>query len=196
MLCAAITSQDDHIFLVTRNGQSIHFHEKDVRTMGRTAAGVKGIKLADGDEVVAAVVLTSYEEEDSILTVTENGYGKRTFVKDYRLQKRGGKGVFAIKTSKRNGKVVGALQVENEDQIMLIADSAKVIRLPMDSIRIIGRNTQGVKMINLNQGEKVVALSMLARTDEDMGDMDDADDSPDTPPEEELTTKADETQTD
>ncbi|CAK8716402.1 MAG: DNA gyrase subunit A [Candidatus Electrothrix sp. LOE1_4_5] len=196
MLCAAITSQDDHIFLVTRNGQSIHFHEKDVRTMGRTAAGVKGIKLADGDEVVAAVVLTSYEEEDSILTVTENGYGKRTFVKDYRLQKRGGKGVFAIKTSKRNGKVVGALQVENEDQIMLIADSAKVIRLPMDSIRIIGRNTQGVKMINLNQGEKVVALSMLARTDEDMGDMDDADDSPDTPPEEELTTKEDETQTD
>ncbi|MCI5194424.1 MAG: DNA gyrase subunit A [Candidatus Electrothrix sp. AU1_5] len=196
MLCAAITSQDDHIFLVTRNGQSIHFHEKDVRTMGRTAAGVKGIKLADGDEVVAAVVLTSYEEEDSILTVTENGYGKRTFVKDYRLQKRGGKGVFAIKTSKRNGKVVGALQVENEDQIMLIADSAKVIRLPMDSIRIIGRNTQGVKMINLNQGEKVVALSMLARTDEDMGDMDDADDSPDTPPEEELTTKADEIQTD
>ncbi|MCI5134033.1 MAG: DNA gyrase subunit A [Candidatus Electrothrix sp. AW2] len=196
MLCAAITSQDDHIFLVTRNGQSIHFHEKDVRTMGRTAAGVKGIKLADGDEVVAAVVLTSYEEEDSILTVTENGYGKRTFVKDYRLQKRGGKGVFAIKTSKRNGKVVGALQVENEDQIMLIADSAKVIRLPMDSIRIIGRNTQGVKMINLNQGEKVVALSMLARTDEDMGDMDDADDSPDIPPEEELTTKADETQTD
>lgn len=88
------------------------------------------------------------------------------------------------------------LQVENEDQIMLIADSAKVIRLPMDSIRIIGRNTQGVKMINLNQGEKVVALSMLARTDEDMGDMDDADDSPDTPPEEELTTKEDETQTD
>ncbi len=194
MLCAAITSQDDHIFLVTRNGQSIHFHEKDVRTMGRTAAGVKGIKLADGDELVAAVVLTSYEEEDSILTVTENGYGKRTFVKDYRLQKRGGKGVFAIKTSKRNGKVVGALQVENEDQIMLIADSAKVIRLPMDSIRIIGRNTQGVKMINLNQGEKVVALSMLARTDEDMGDMDDADDSPDTPlaevAEEKLTTKA------
>ena len=197
MLCAAITSQDDHIFLVTKNGQSIHFHENDVRTMGRTAAGVKGIKLADGDEVVAAVVLTSYEEEDSILTVTENGYGKRTFVTDYRLQKRGGKGVFAIKTSKRNGKVVGALQVENEDQIMLIADSAKVIRLPMNSIRIIGRNTQGVKMINLNQGEKVVALSMLARTDEDMDDMDDVDDSPDTPlAEEELITQADETQTD
>jgi DNA gyrase subunit A len=170
MLCAAITSGDDHVFLVTRNGQSIHFHEDDVRIMGRTAAGVKGITLADDDEVVAAVVLKSHEEEDSILTVTENGFGKRTAVTDYRLQKRGGKGIFAIKTSERNGKVVGALQVVDEDQVMLIADSAKVIRLPMDSMRIIGRNTQGVKMINLNEGEKVVALSMLARNDEEMDD--------------------------
>ncbi|MCI5167350.1 MAG: DNA gyrase subunit A, partial [Candidatus Electrothrix sp. GM3_4] len=109
-------------------------------------------------------------EDDSILTVTENGYGKRTAVNDYRLQKRGGKGVFAIKTSERNGKVVGALQVMDEDQVMLIANSAKVIRLPMDSMRIIGRNTQGVKMINLNEGEKVVALSMLARNNDDMED--------------------------
>jgi DNA gyrase subunit A len=172
MLCAAITSGDDHVFLVTKNGLSIHFHENDVRTMGRTAAGVKGITLADDDEVVAAVVLKSHEEEDSILTVTENGFGKRTAVGDYRLQKRGGKGIFAIKTSERNGKVVGALQVVDEDQIMLIADSAKVIRLPMDSMRIIGRNTQGVKMINLNEGEKVVALSMLARNDDEMDDTD------------------------
>ncbi|MGB5684892.1 MAG: DNA gyrase subunit A [Candidatus Electrothrix sp.] len=167
MLCAAMTSGEDHVFLVTKNGLSIHFHEDNVRTMGRTAAGVKGITLAEDDEVVAAVVLKSHEEDDSILTVTENGYGKRTAVSDYRLQKRGGKGVFAIKTSERNGKVVGALQVVDEDQVMLIADSAKVIRLPMDSMRIIGRNTQGVKMINLNEGEKVVALSMLARNSDD-----------------------------
>jgi len=174
MLCAAITSGDDHVFLVTKNGQSIHFHENDVRTMGRTAAGVKGITLADDDEVVAAVVLTSYEEEDSILTVTENGFGKRTAVTDYRLQKRGGKGIFAIKTSARNGKVVGALQVEDEDQVMLIANSAKVIRMPMDSMRIIGRITKGVKMINLGKGEKVVAMSMLARTDDEIDDSDEA----------------------
>ncbi len=177
MLCAAITSGNDYVFLVTRNGQSILFREKNVRSMGRTAAGVKGITLADGDEVVAAVVLTSYEEEDSILTVTENGFGKRTAVTDYRLQKRGGKGVFAIKTSERNGKVVGALQVENEDQVMLIANSAKVIRLPMDSMRIIGRITKGVKMINLGKGEKVVAMSMLARTHDEMDDSDNPDDS-------------------
>ena len=182
MLCAAMTSGEDHVFLVTKNGLSIHFHEDNVRTMGRTAAGVKGINLAEDDEVVAAVVLKSHEEDDSILTVTENGYGKRTAVSDYRLQKRGGKGIFAIKTSERNGKVVGALQVVDEDQVMLIADSAKVIRLPMDSMRIIGRNTQGVKMINLNEGEKVVALSMLARnSDDDLeedsseGDADDQD---------------------
>ena len=175
ILCAAMTSGEDHVFLVTKNGLSIHFHEDDVRTMGRTAAGVKGITLAEDDEVVAAVVLMSHEEDDSILTVTENGYGKRTAVNDYRLQKRGGKGVFAIKTSERNGKVVGALQVLDEDQVMLIADSAKVIRLPMDSMRIIGRNTQGVKMINLNEGEKVVALSMLARNSDDMDDASEGD---------------------
>ncbi len=160
ILCAAISSGDDEVFLVTRKGLSIHFHESDVRVMGRTAAGVKGINLAEDDEVVGAVVL---KDDDSILTVTENGYGKRTAVADYRLQKRGGKGIFAIKTSERNGMVVGALQVIDEDQVMLIANSAKVIRMPMDTMRVIGRNTQGVRMINLAEGEKVVAMSMLAR---------------------------------
>jgi DNA gyrase subunit A len=160
ILCAAITSGDDEVFLVTRKGLSIHFHESDVRVMGRLAAGVKGITLAEDDEVVGAVVL---KNDDSILTVTENGYGKRTAVADYRLQKRGGKGIFAIKTSERNGYVVGALQVVDEDQVMLIANSGKVIRMSMDHVRIIGRNTQGVRLINLNEGEKVVGMSMLAR---------------------------------
>ena len=160
ILCAAITSGDDEVFLVTKNGLSIHFHESDVRVMGRLAAGVKGMNLAENDEVVGAVVL---KNDDSILTVTENGYGKRTTVADYRLQKRGGKGIFAIKTSERNGRVVGALQVVDEDQVMLIANSGKVIRMPMDTIRVIGRNTQGVRLINLNAEEKVVGMSMLAR---------------------------------
>jgi DNA gyrase subunit A len=170
ILCAAITSGDDEVFLVTKRGLSIHFHESDVRVMGRLAAGVKGITLADDDEVVGAVVLKS---DDSILTVTENGYGKRTAVSDYRLQKRGGKGIFAIKTSERNGFVVGALQVVDEDQVMLIANSGKVIRMAMDSIRIIGRNTQGVRLINLDDEEKVVGMSMLAReTGVDKGEED------------------------
>ena len=103
------------------------------------------------------------KSDDSILTVTENGYGKRTAVSEYGLQKRGGKGVFAIKTSERNGKVLGALQVVDDDQVMLIANSGKVIRMPMDTVRIIGRNTQGVRLINLEKDEKVVGMSMLAR---------------------------------
>jgi len=153
---------------------SIHFHESDVRTMGRLAAGVKGITLGEDDEVVGVVVLTS---EDSILTVTENGYGKRTAVAEYKLQRRGGKGVFAIKTSERNGMVVGALQVVDEDQVMLITNSGKVIRMPMDTVRIIGRNTQGVRLINLADGEKVVGLSMLAR--ENISEDDESEDKQD-----------------
>ncbi len=160
ILTAAITSGENEIFLVTKRGLAIHFHESDVRTMGRLAAGVKGITLGDNDEVVGVVIITG---NDSILTVTENGYGKRTAVSEYKLQRRGGKGIFTIKTSDRNGFVLGVSQVVDEDQVMLIANSGKVIRIPMDKVRIIGRNTQGVKLINLADGEKVVGLSMLAR---------------------------------
>lgn len=160
ILSAAITSGEDEIILVTKKGLSIHFHETDVRAMGRLAAGVKGITLGEEDEVVGVAVL---KNDDSILTVTENGYGKRTNVSEYKLQSRGGKGVFAIKTSERNGNVVGVLPVVDDDQVMLIANSGKIIRMPMDTIRIIGRNTQGVRLINLEEGELVVGLSMLAR---------------------------------
>ena len=160
ILSAAITSGDDEIFLVTRLGLSIHFHESDVRAMGRLAAGVKGISLGEDDAVVGVAVLKS---DDSILTVTERGYGKRTAVAEYRLQTRGGKGVFTIKTSERNGYVIGVLPVVDEDQVMLVANSGKVIRMPMDTVRIIGRNTQGVRLINLEEDEIVVNLSMLAR---------------------------------
>jgi len=160
ILSAAITSGNDEIILVTKKGLSIHFHENDVRAMGRLAAGVKGISLGEDDEVVGVAVLQS---DDSILTVTENGYGKRTAVSEYPLQNRGGKGVFTIKTSERNGNVVGVQPVDDEDQVMLIANSGKIIRMPMDTVRIIGRNTQGVCLINLEEGEFVVDMSMLAR---------------------------------
>ena len=160
ILTAAITSGSDDILLVTKNGLSIRFNESDVRTMGRLAAGVKGINLADDDEVVGAAIISS---DDSILTVTENGYGKRTAVEEYRVQSRGGKGVLAIKTSERNGSVVGVLTVHDDDQVMLIANSGKIIRMPMDTLRLIGRNTQGVRLINLEEHELVAGLSMLAR---------------------------------
>ena len=160
ILAAAITSGSDEIILVTKQGMSIRFNEADVRPMGRLAAGVKGITLAEEDEVVGAAIL---KNDDSILTVTENGYGKRTAVEEYRIQTRGGKGVLTIKTSDRNGNVVGVLPVHDDDQVMLIANSGKIIRMPMDTLRIIGRNTQGVRLINLNDHESVVGLSMLVR---------------------------------
>ncbi|WP_028317503.1 DNA gyrase subunit A [Desulfobulbus elongatus] len=169
ILSAAITSGNDEIILVTKKGLSIHFHENQVRTMGRLAAGVKGISLGEGDEVVGVAVL---QNDDSILTITENGYGKRTAVAEYPLQSRGGKGVFTIKTSERNGNVVGVLAVDDDDQVMLVANSGKIIRTPMDTVRIIGRNTQGVRMINLEEGEFVVDMSMLAREEGVDGDDD------------------------
>lgn len=160
ILTAAITSGHDDILLVTKNGQSIRFHEDDVRTMGRMASGVKGINLMADDEVVGAAIINS---DASILTVTENGYGKRTAESEYPVQSRGGKGVLAIKTSERNGRVVGVLTVHDEDQVMIIANSGQIIRMPMDSLRLIGRNTQGVRLINLAKDELVTDMSMLAR---------------------------------
>jgi len=159
IISAVITNGDNDILLVSRRGMSIRFHEGDVRPMGRTAAGVKGITLAPADRVVGVVVLST---DSSILTVTENGYGKRSPANEYRVQRRGGKGIIAIKASKRNGEIVGAMQVVDEDDVMLIADSGKIIRMSMEHVRIIGRNTQGVRLINLQPGEKVVGMDQVA----------------------------------
>ncbi len=163
IIAAHILSGDDTIFLVSQNGASIHFHESDIRTMGRTAAGVRGIRLKEDDVVVGAIVVDS---ESSILTVTENGYGKRSPVGEHRIQGRGGKGIIAIKASERNGKVVGSMQVDDNDEVMLIADSGKMIRMPLENVRVIGRTTQGVRLINLADDERVVAMDLVAPEEE------------------------------
>ncbi len=160
IIAAHILSGDDTIFLISKGGMCIHFHESDIRTMGRIAAGVRGIRLTGDDEVVGAIVISN---DDSILVVTENGFGKRSPVGEYRIQKRGGKGIFAIKQSERNGAVIGAMQVNEEHEIILIADSGKMIRMNLESVRIIGRTTQGVKLINLGGNEKVVSMDCVAR---------------------------------
>jgi len=166
IISAVITNGSNEILLISENGMSIRFEESDVRPMGRVAAGVKGITLRRGDRVVGVEVLaTNY----SILAVTENGYGKRSSVDEYRLQRRGGKGIIAIKASERNGKIIGAMQVVEDDEVMLIASSGKIIRINMQNVRVIGRNTQGVRLINLEPGEKVVAMDMVA-TDEEEND--------------------------
>lgn len=160
IIAAHVLNGNDTILLVTQKGMCIHFEETDLRIMGRTAAGVKGITLKKDDVVVSAIVINS---ENSVLIITENGYGKRSPIEEYRLQKRGGKGVIGIKQSSRNGNVIAAKQVDDEEQVILIADSGKMIRMDLGSVRIIGRSTQGVTLINLDENEKVVGMDSVAK---------------------------------
>ena len=150
----------DTVLIVTKKGMCIHFQESDLRIMGRTAAGVRGITLSYDDIVVSAIVVKS---NNSILIATENGYGKRSPIEEYRLQRRGGKGVIGIKKSSRNGNVIAAKQVDDEEQVILIADSGKMIRMDLSTVRIIGRSTQGVTLINLEENEKVVGMDSVAK---------------------------------
>jgi DNA gyrase subunit A len=166
VMAVAQTSGQDEIFIGSRDGMAIRFAEADVRTMGRTAYGVRGISLRDGDEVVAMEVV---RQGGTLLTVTENGYGKRTEIDEYRLQSRGGLGIINIQTSDRNGRVVGVASVNAGDELMLITQQGKVIRMAADDIRIIGRATQGVRLIEIEENDKVVSIARLEEAD-DAGD--------------------------
>ena len=135
-----------------------------MRSVGRTAIGVRGIRLADKDKVVSLIVA---ESDDPILTATEKGYGKRTQLNEYRAQARGGSGVISIKTSDRNGQVVGAIQVTDEDEMMLISDKGTLVRARAADVSIIGRNTQGVTLINIADDEALVSVAKTAETDDD-----------------------------
>ncbi|MFH7320572.1 DNA gyrase subunit A [Desulfurivibrio sp. D14AmB] len=172
ILAAALTNGHNEVLLLSRRGMAVRFNEDDVRTMGRTASGVRGINLAPEDELVGVQVL-SHDPESTILVVCENGYGKRSRVDEFRLIRRGGKGVMAIKASARNGQVVGMLQVCDDDQIMMITNRGQIIRMPMTDLRVIGRTTQGVRLFNLDKEEKVVALDRLAESvaDDDEGEL-------------------------
>lgn len=157
-----ITSGEYDIMLFSANGKSIRFKESDVRVVGRTAIGVRGIKLADADKVVSLIVT---HQDSPILTATEKGFGKRTHFNEYRTQARGGSGVISIKTSDRNGKVVGAIQVTDEDEMMLISNKGTLVRARAVDVSIIGRNTQGVTLINIAKGEKLVSVAKIAETE-------------------------------
>ncbi len=156
-----ITDGTKDVLISTAQGMSIRFNETEVRSMGRAAFGVKGITLEEGDAVVSAEVV---EKGTTLLTVSENGYGKRTNEEEYRVQGRGGKGIIDIKTTERNGKVVGAVQVKNDDEVMLVTSGGVLIRMGVNDISVIGRNTQGVRMITLDDDQqKVVAISHLPK---------------------------------
>jgi DNA gyrase subunit A len=165
IIAAAITDGQADIFLGTRHGHSIRFPEDNVRPMGRAAAGVRGIKLTKGDCVVTMVVIS--ETQDTLFTVTENGYGKRTQVSEYRIQSRGGKGVINIKTTEKVGHVVGVILVNGHDEVMLIGASGNIIRIGVQDVRIIGRSTQGVRLIRIQEGDHLAAVAKLAEQDEE-----------------------------
>jgi DNA gyrase subunit A len=165
---AAFSVGANDILLCSKNGMSIRFSEEDVRTMGRVAAGVRGMDLEAGDEVVGMTVLDKNKKED-ILSVTNSGYGKRTEAQEYRVQTRGGKGIITMKTTDKNGEVIGARAVSDIDDLMVITDKGQVVRIRIKEISTMGRNTQGVRLVRLKEGEKVVACQSLAEKDGDEG---------------------------
>jgi len=160
-----ITDGDDEVILATRQGQAIRFHEGDVRPMGRVTEGVRGVDLAESDRVVGMVVLQ--RDDPTLLVVTEKGMGKRTAVDAYRLQGRGGKGVINVKTSRKTGNVVAIKSVVPTDQLMLITRNGVVNRQRVDEIRVIGRATQGVRLVNLDDGDEVVDVARIIPEDEE-----------------------------
>ncbi len=168
LVSVSLTKGNSDCILSTQTGLAIRFSESDARVMGRTARGSRGIKLKEGDHVVGLIAVSEAKEEDmALLTICENGYGKRTAVSEYRRQGRGGKGVIDIKANDRNGPVVGICKVEESDESMVITTSGKIIRMPVSGISIIGRNTQGVRIINLEGDEKVSTAARIADTGEE-----------------------------
>ncbi|MEJ2222237.1 MAG: DNA gyrase subunit A [Desulfobacterales bacterium] len=163
LIAARITDGTLNVFLGSRMGKAIRFHESDIRPSGRVATGVRGMRLAEGDQIVGAEVLSHGQ---TLFAITENGFGKRTSIDEYPVQKRGGKGVISIKTTERNGLVIGILLVSEDDDLMLMTNIGKVIRMQVNSISVISRNTQGVKLMGMDADERVAGAARLAEKEE------------------------------
>jgi DNA gyrase subunit A len=159
-----ITSGTNDIVLATRHGQSVRFHESDVRSMGRDTTGVRGVDLSEGDTLIGMVVV---KREAELLVVTEKGLGKRTSVDEYRVQRRGGKGILTCKRSDKTGDVVGLLEVLADEEVMLITRGGIMLRGSVSQIRETGRNAQGVKLVKLDLGDAVTAVVRVVKEDKD-----------------------------
>ena len=175
LMTVRLTQGNQELLIGTRNGKAIHFSETDLRSMGRATRGVKGITLEAKDLVVGAAVV---DEGGTLLTVCENGFGKRTHFDDYRTQSRGGRGVINIKTSERNGPVVGVVDVRDDDDVVMISAKGMIIRCPVQSLRTIGRNTQGVKLISLHKADKLVAIAKAPHEEPEQDEPAGQEDSP------------------
>jgi DNA gyrase subunit A len=159
-----MTDGANDIVLGTRNGFAIRFNEKDVRDMGRTATGVRGVKLGKDDKVVGLLVI---KRQGTILVVTEKGYGKRSDINDYRITRRGGKGVITVKTSEKVGKMMAMMEVQDNDELVIISIHGMVIRQSVRDIRVMGRNTQGVRVIRLNEKDGIADIAKVISEDEE-----------------------------
>ena len=169
LIGTAITDGNSDVMLIGNSGKTIRFNESDVRSMGRTARGVRGIKMGEQGRVISLIIP---DVQKQILTVSENGYGKRTKVEDYPVYGRGGQGVIGMQTSERNGNVVGAVQVRESDEIMLISDKGTLVRTRVEEVSIQGRNTQGVRLIRLREAEKLVGLEQVEEPEDTQSDDD------------------------
>ncbi len=162
-----LTNGAQEVMLFCTSGKAIRFAEDDVRKMGRTARGVRGIKIADGHKVNAMIICDAGDQDSAVLTLTENGFGKRTLLSEYNVQGRGGQGVISIQTSERNGNSVGAILVEEHDEAMLITNGGTLVRTRVAEVSVIGRNTQGVKIIGVSEDEQLISIEKVAESDED-----------------------------
>jgi DNA gyrase subunit A len=176
LIAVALTDGKQDVLLASKNGKSIRFKESDVRTVGRVSRGVRGMTLEDDDVVIGMEILNENFTDSTLFTVTENGFGKRTELSEYRCQSRGGKGVITIKTTERNGCVVDINQVTDENDLMLITDQGKILRVPVAGFSIIGRNTQGVRLMVTEENERIVAVARLAEKEEGEEPEDDGED--------------------
>jgi DNA gyrase subunit A len=163
LIGTAITEGNSDIMLFSSEGKATRFNESQVRAMGRTARGVRGINLAKGHKLISLIVP---QEGGRILTVTENGYGKRTENAEFPAKGRGGKGVIAMSTSERNGSLVGAVQVWDTDEMMLISNQGTAVRTRVEEVSLLGRNTQGVRVIRTRDGEALVSVSRIVEDDD------------------------------
>jgi DNA gyrase subunit A len=166
---AKVTTGNQHVVLVSKAGQSIRFEETDVRPMGRSARGVAGMRLDGGDEVIGMAIVEVDSQKEQLLTVTQNGYGKRTLMEEYRTQGRGGSGIMTMKITEKNGPIVAVRQVADEDELILASDKGKVIRTRVSEISEVGRVAQGVRLINLEEGEQVAAVAKIVEKDDEGG---------------------------
>jgi len=163
VISVQLSDGESEVFIGTRQGMAIRFHESDVRAMGRTAYGVRGIQLREGDEVVGLEVV---KPGGTLLTVTQKGYAKRTQLDEYRVQSRGGLGLKNLEVTDKNGLVVGIAQAQDIEELLVITQQGKILRTPASQIRTIGRATQGVRVMDLDDDDSVVSVALVERDEE------------------------------